>query len=286
MDSVKLVQSAIDYMEAHLYEPLDFAMVAKQHYVSAYHFHRIFSLMTGISPSEYVRNRRLSMAAQALTKTDARVTDIALEHGYESPESFTKAFTRFHGMTPSEVRQKGGPLKLYHRLIIKLIVEGGMLMQYRIVEQPGFNLVVKKKQFSSEQTLQPENQDIALFWDALIADGTLERLKGLADNHDFYGVCSPISQESQLFDYAIGCPCSLSDVPAEFELCSVGPQLWAVFDCIGHDGVCIGETWDKIFKEFLVVSNYQMLDSLDFEKYPEHPIEGVFCEIWIPVKLK
>lgn len=286
MDSVKLVQSAIDYIEAHLLEPFDFTAVAKAHFVSAYHFHRIFSLMTGISPSEYVRNRRLSMAGQALTHTDARVTDIALEFGYENSESFSKAFTRFHGMSPSQLRQTGGPLKLYHRLVIKLIVEGGMLMQYRIVEQDRFNLVIKKRQFSSEETLKPENQDIALFWESAIEDGTLERLKQLADNHDVYGVCSPVSQESQVFDYGIGYPCSLSDVPEGFELCSIKPQLWAVFDCMGNHANCIGETWDKIFKEFLVVSDYQMLDDMDFEKYLENPREGVFCEIWIPVKAK
>lgn len=212
--------------------------------------------------------------------------DLAYKYGYESPESFTKAFTRFHGISPSEARRRGGTLKLYHRLIIKLVVEGGMLMNYRIVEQEGFKLLVKKNQFSNEIISQEDSEEIPQFWQRCSEDGTLEQLSQLGKDKSLYGACSPVSKESQLFDYGIGCEYTLSDVPAGFDLWQVKPSLWAVFDCIGESGDCIGETWDKIFKEFLVASEYDMLDDLDFEKYPESPKENVFCEIWIPIKRK
>lgn len=273
-------------MEENLLEDIDYSNVADHLFVSAYHFHRVFSLMTGISPSEYLRNRRLSQAAQDLSLTELKVIDLAYKYGYESPESFTKAFTRFHGISPSDARRRGGTLKLYHRLIIKLIVEGGMLMNYRIVEQEGFKLLVKKSQFSNEIISQEDSNEIPQFWNRCSEDGTLKLLSQLGKDKSIYGACSPISKASQLFDYGIGCEYTLNDVPAGFDLWQVKPTLWAVFDCIGENGACIGETWDKIFKEFLVASEYDMLDDLDFEKYPELPKENVFCEIWIPIRRK
>ena len=81
--------------------------------MSSYHFHRTFSLMTGITAIEYIRNRRLSMAGQELSISGSKVIDIALKYSYESPESFTKAFTRFHGITPNVARRVGVKIKIF-----------------------------------------------------------------------------------------------------------------------------------------------------------------------------
>ncbi|WP_253200644.1 helix-turn-helix transcriptional regulator [Clostridium sp. CF012] len=92
MNFIQNLQRAIDYMEEHILEPITYEDVARHVYMSSYHFHRTFSLVTGITANEYIRNRRLSMAGQELSISDAKVIDIALKYGYDSPESRFKDF--------------------------------------------------------------------------------------------------------------------------------------------------------------------------------------------------
>lgn len=106
MELIQSMRQAIDYMEEHMLDGIGYEDVAKHLYMSNYHFHRLFSMLTGMSPREYMRNRRLSMAAQELSVSDARIIDLALKYGYETPDGFTKAFTRFHGITPNQVKNQ------------------------------------------------------------------------------------------------------------------------------------------------------------------------------------
>lgn len=121
MDWVKLLQRAIDYMESHLLEKINYEDAAKEVNMSSYNFHRIFSLMAGMTANEYIRNRRLSLAGQELQMTDSKIIDIAYKYGYETPESFAKAFSRFHGVSPRSARKKGTQLCLFNPLVIKII---------------------------------------------------------------------------------------------------------------------------------------------------------------------
>ncbi|MDE6952558.1 MAG: AraC family transcriptional regulator [Erysipelotrichales bacterium] len=139
MDGIQSIQKAVEYMEEHLLEKISYEDVAKQLYMSNYHFHRLFSMITGITANEYMRNRKLSMAGQELVMSNKKVIDIAYKYGYESPESFAKAFTRFHGVTPSMARYPGTKLQSFNRLVIKITVEGGIFMDYKIVEKKSFN---------------------------------------------------------------------------------------------------------------------------------------------------
>ena len=111
MEWVKTINNAIEYMENHLTDDITLSDIAESVYISAFHFQRAFSMMAGISPAEYLRNRRLSQAGAELANGNERVIDIAMKYGYESSESFTKAFSRFHGFLPMQVR-KGSPLKI------------------------------------------------------------------------------------------------------------------------------------------------------------------------------
>ena len=114
MEWVKTINNAIAYMENHLTEDITLSDIAESVYISAFHFQRAFSMMTGITPTEYLRNRRLSQAGAELANGDKRIIDVALKYGYDSPESFTKAFSRFHGFSPMQVR-KGSPIKFMNR---------------------------------------------------------------------------------------------------------------------------------------------------------------------------
>jgi AraC family transcriptional regulator len=280
------MQTAINFMEDNILEDINYEDVARQVYMSNYHFHRTFSMLTGITANEYIRNRRLSMAVQELIMSDVKVIDIAYKYCYESPESFTKAFTRFHGISPNIARRAGMQLKSFNRRIIKIQLEGGTIIDYKIVEREKFKLLTKVKEFSNEIISDDNNTEIPDFWGESIKAGVFETLKKNTVNHAVYGACAPISKESNYFDYGIGMEYSGSEVPEGYIIWDVKPTLWAVFKCIGNDGKCIGETWDRIFKDFLPSSEYSILDDTDFELYSDDFESGVFCEVWIPVEKK
>lgn len=286
MDFIQSIQRAIEYMEEHILDPINYEDVAKHVYMSNYHFHRIFSMITGITANEYIRNRRLSMSGQELILSDVKIIDIAMKYGYDSPESFTKAFSRFHGVTPNVAKRAGIELKSFNRLIIIIQLEGGKVMDYKIVERESFQLLAKVKKFKNEIISEEGNKEIPDFWKQCGETGVFEVLRTHTSKHDFYGVCAPISKESDLFDYGIGMEYAGGVVPEGYAIWDVKPTLWAVFKCIGNDADCIGDTWNRIFKEFLPSSDYRMLDDTDFELYPGEENSGIFCEIWIPVEKK
>ncbi len=243
-------------------------------------------MITGITANEYIRNRRLSMAGQELIMSDVKVIDVALKYGYDSPESFSKAFSRFHGVSPNVAKRSGVELKSFNRLVIKIKLEGGTVMNYKIVERKSFKVLAKVQSFNNEIISEDNNTDISDFWTKAINDGVLEVLKSNTKNHDGYGVCAPISKDSNYFEYGIGMKYDGGEVPEGYRVWEIKPTLWAVFKCIGKDGACIAEVWDRIYKEFLPSSEYNMVDDVDFELYPETGDQGVFCEIWIPVEKK
>lgn len=286
MGWIQELQQEIDYMEEHLLGSITYEDVADMMHISHYYLHRTFSMLTGFSPNEYLRKRRLSLAGQEIMKTTNKIIDIALKYGYDSPESFNRAFVRFHGVSPSVARKTGAPLKLFNPLIIKIQVEGGMAMEYRLVKRECFKVLVKAKQFRNEITADKENHEIPDFWEDCHKDGSVAELREMAASDEMYGMCAPITKESSYFKYGIGVlPKEGVEVPEGYEIWKVNPTEWAVFKCIGNNGDCISETWDKIFSEFLPGANYTMLDDVDFEVYPwGNSEEGVFCEVWIPIK--
>ena len=125
------IQRAIDYVEANITEEICFVNVAKQAYSSSFHFQRVFGFLCGFSLGDYIRMRRLSLAGEELSKGNAKIIDIAMKYGYDTPESFSRAFTRFHGIAPSEAKH-GGKVKIFTPLSVKLTLTGGSKMDYRI----------------------------------------------------------------------------------------------------------------------------------------------------------
>lgn len=139
MDWVKTINNAIAYMENHLTDDVTLADIAKSVNISAFHFHRAFSLLTGMTPMEYMRKRRLSQAGSEIANGNERVIDIAMKYGYDSPESFTKAFTRFHGSSPMKVR-KGSSIQFMNRYTVRITIEGGCMMEYKIEKWEAMDL--------------------------------------------------------------------------------------------------------------------------------------------------
>ncbi|HAW70014.1 MAG TPA: hypothetical protein DCX37_02365 [Firmicutes bacterium] len=116
MDWMQGMSNAIDFMEAYLLEPIDVDAIARQAGSSTFHFMRMFNMLTGFTVGEYIRNRRLTLAGSELALSDAKVIDVALKYGYETHESFTKAFRQFHGITPSAARKLSAPPKSIGKL--------------------------------------------------------------------------------------------------------------------------------------------------------------------------
>ena len=296
MEWIAAVQQAITYMEAHLMEEISYEDVAKQVHISSYEFHRAFSFLTGMTANTYIRNRRLSLAGLEILNTDVKITDIALKYGYETPESFTKAFTRFHGVAPRFVREESAKLVLFNPLNIKITVEGGKRMDYRIVQTKAQKFVAIIGRFDNAIINDDDNHDIPDFWEQCQQKNLIEAMLQLrpAGKRDLYGLCSPTKAGETTFEYGIGV--LLDDDtknldPAEmeqagFRVWDVKPGTYVVFDCMGEDGDCISQTWAKFYQEFLPQTGYEASEETDYEIYPETGKTGLFCELWIPLKQK
>ena len=148
MDWITGIQNAINYIEAHLTEEIDYDRVARESFSSSFHFQRVFSILSGYTLGEYIRNRRLSLAGTELATGKEKIIDIAAKYGYESPDSFAKAFQKFHGITPSQARSGGVVLKNFSRLSLKITLEGGRIMSYKIVEREELVLTGFKARFT------------------------------------------------------------------------------------------------------------------------------------------
>ncbi|MBQ7122160.1 MAG: AraC family transcriptional regulator [Clostridia bacterium] len=157
MDWTTGIQNAVNYIEDHLTEQPDYDTVAAQSFSSGYHFQRVFSILCGFTVGEYIRNRRLSLAGAELAQGNAKVIDVALKYGYESPDSFTKAFYKFHGVLPSQA-QKGCELKSFSRLVLNFSLEGGCVMNYRIEEKSEMVFVGYKRRFEGTPAERKEQE--------------------------------------------------------------------------------------------------------------------------------
>ena len=294
MEWIAALQKAVNYMEEHLLEEINYEDVAKHVHTSSYEFHRAFSFLTGITANAYIRNRRLSLAGREIVETDHKFTDIALKYGYETPESFTKAFTRFHGVAPRTAREESAKLILFNPLVIKLTVEGGKSMDYRIVQTEEKKFLALVRAFKTEIINDDDNHEIPDFWGEVNADQMLGPVWMLKEDgkRDLYGLCTPTTENSETFDYGIGIlidedtpEFDLKELEAKgFKLWVVKPGTYVVFECIGEDGDCIGQTWERFYKEFLPQMGYEAEEETDYELYFDKGKPGVFCELWIPVR--
>ena len=296
MEWMAAIQQAITYMEAHLLEEINYEDVARHVHTSGYEFHRAFSFLSGMTANTYIRNRRLSLAGREIIETDAKITDIALKYGYETPESFTKAFTRFHGVAPKFAREESAKLVLFNPLVIKITVEGGKRMDYRLVQTKEQKFLALVRSFRNEIINDESKHDIPDFWEECHDQNLVEMIRNLRPEgkRDLYGLCSPTKAGADTFEYGIGV---LLDEETEnfdtdamkkagYRIWDVKPGTYVVFDCLGEDGDCISDTWTKFYKEFLPQMGYETEEATDYEIYFEKGKRGLFCELWIPVRKK
>lgn len=275
------IQSALDYIESNLDGELEINEIASKAYVSAFHFQRIFSVLCGFTVGEYIRNRRLTLAAQELSASEARVIDVALKYGYDSSDSFSRAFTKFHGISPSAAKEKGAKLRSFAPVRIKLTLEGGTMMEYKIVEKAAFTVMGAARRFNTETSYK----EIPKFWTEHYANGGGEKVKGM------YGVCIDSKDDNDNameFDYMIADNyIPWLDVPEGCITRVIPAGTWAVFPCRGKLPESLQNVNTKIWNEWLPnCKDYRLAGNYNIEMYTE-PCENpddYYSEIWVPVE--
>lgn len=289
MDWLTGIQNAINYVEDHLTERIDYEQVARHAACSGFYFQRIFGILCGMSLGDYIRNRRLTLAGSELCASDEKVIDIALKYGYESPESFTRAFSRFHGITPTDARKDGSKLKSFSRLSVKITLNGGHIMDYKIMEKEAFDIMEKAESHSTENDQNAKS--IPDFWTRCHNDGTVRTLlNATSDNTYIFGVCyGNATQNPTTFEYAIAAPCTdRTVIPDGFRKTTIPARTWAVFECRGAMPNAIQNMWHRIVSEFFPASGYQPTYEMDIEAYTAGDMSApdYRSEIWVPVVKK
>lgn len=289
MDWMTGIQSAINYVEEHLTEDIDYDEVAKEAACSNFYFQRIFGILCGISLGDYIRNRRLTLAANELYASNEKVIDVAMKYGYDSPESFTRAFSRFHGVTPKEAKKNGSKLKSFSRISVKITLSGGRVMNYKIIEKEAFDIIEKVESHSVENDANAKS--IPDFWTRSHKDGTVKMLWDVTtDKTLIFGVCyGNFSENAKTFDYSIAAAYSKNAaIPEGFRRSTIPARTWAVFECRGAMPDAIQELWHKILSEFFPTSSYQPTYEMDIEAYSDGDMSDpdYRSEIWIPVVKK
>ena len=291
MNWIQGIQRAIDYVEANITEDINYEEVAKQAYSSVFHFQRVFGILCGFSLGDYIRMRRLSLAGEELSNGNAKVIDVAMKYGYDTPESFSRAFTRFHSISPSEAKH-GGNVKIFTPLSVKLTLTGGSKMDYRIVKRDSFQVVCKRKKVGKPQAANA-TRDITEMWQTCGADGTMEKLVGCMPKNPvmkgLLGICFSSELDAKQFPYGIGVEYDGGKVANDLELVTIPANTYAVFTSKGKMPDAFIDTYNRIVTEFFPQSSkYEYAENIEFEVYSSADTQNpdYECEIWIAVKEK
>lgn len=286
MDSLRQMNLAMKYIEDNLIETIDFKKLSQIAACSEYHFRRMFSFLSGMSLNEYIRLRRLTLAVTLLQNKNNKVIDISLMLGYESPDSFTKAFRSFHGITPSQARKSNTSLKAFPHMTFQLKIQGGMEMNYRIVEKEGFKIVGAKKRI----TLIYEGVNPQM--DSMLAGLPIEDFKDLKQlsNVEPSGIIcvsanfdSERSEGSELDQY-IGVATNKS-VDGKWSVLNIEASTWAVFTVVGDFPSALQDTWARIYSEWFTTAGYESTGGPEilWNEGPDTSKKDFKSEIWIPV---
>lgn len=279
MNLLEVFKESLNYIEDNLQSNLSVQDVAKHIYVSNFYFQRMFSAVTGINVGEYIRKRRLSLAAEELLNDETKVIDVAFKYGYETPESFARAFKKFHGVNPKDIKSCQEKMKLYPRLEIIISVKGGKPMEYKIIKKDAFKITMLVRSFKSENS----TKEIPMFWSEFM------KKEYRKDIPPMLGVCLPMKQGEKEFAYGIGAfnEC-VKRVPEGFSEHTVPAGLWAEFAVKGAMPEAIQKVWAKIYTEWLPNSSYEIIPGYDFEVYEEGDTSSANYKswIWVPVRLK
>jgi AraC family transcriptional regulator len=288
LDSLQKMNEALAYIEAQLSQEIDLKIVAMRAACSEYHFQRMFSYLSGISLSDYIRRWRLTLAALELRNQDVKVIDVALKYGYRSPDSFTRAFKDFHKCTPTEARENGNALKAFPRMTFQLTIDGGTEMNYRIEEKESFRIAGMMKRVPI--IFNGVNPEISSMWQSL-NENMINEMKQLS-NIQPSGLISASAnfsegrmEEKGELDHYIGAA-TTKKCPEHFTTLEVSASAWAVFEAEGPFPETLQDVWGRIYSEWFPSSNYEQIEGPEilWNEHKDVTSPDFKSEIWIPVR--
>ncbi|KOP75812.1 AraC family transcriptional regulator [Bacillus sp. FJAT-21351] len=290
MDLLRNMNRALHYIEENLTNDIDFREVARLALCSEYHFKRMFSFLAGITLSEYIRRRRLTLAAFELKDSNIKVIDVAIKYNYSSPDSFTRAFQNLHGITPSEAKKNGSSLKAFPKMTFQLSIKGGNEMNYRIEEKEAFHIVGIKERVPI--IFHGVNPKIAAMWESL-NDETIRKLKELSNVTPLGLLSASVNfsegrmEEKGQLDHYIGVA-TTKDCPDHLVQLEVPAGTWAVFEAVGPFPDTLQDVWGRIYSEWFPSSNYEQVEGPEilWNEHKNVTSPTFKSEVWIPVLKK
>ncbi len=289
MDTLKQLNEAIRYIEDNIANDIDFGRVAQLAYCSEHHFRRMFSFLSGMTLSEYVRRRRLSQAAVELQHSDIKVIDVAIKYGYASADAFTRAFQALHGLTPTEARKEGAFLKVIPPIKFQLTIQGGIEMDYRIIEKGAFYIIGLKKRITLiYEGVNPEASEMF----KSLTENDIRNLKAMSDvePQGLLSVSVNFSEgreEGAQLDQFVGVVTTQSH-SNQWSVLPVQASTWAVFTVRGEFPKVLQDTWARIYAEWFPISEYELNAGPEmlWTENKDMPLTDYHNEIWIPVAKK
>ncbi len=281
MEWIERLNDAVGYIEEHLTEEIDYERLGKIACCSSYHFQRMFTYMAGVPLSEYIRRRRMSLAAVDLQSTGIKIIDVAGKYGYNSPTAFNRAFQSVHGIAPSAVKNEGVSVKSFPPVSFKIIVKGVEEMNYRIETKAAFRIVGVSVPL--EKDIEKNFAVIPRKWQETAVNGTLQKLTGLMDTQPMGVLGVSTCNDTEPWRYYIAVASSQTD--RDLEEYTVPAATWAVFPGAGTNQ-SIQELERRIVTEWLPTSGYEYGSAPDVEVYLNPDPQNAQYEVWIPVVRK
>lgn len=280
MQWIDRMNDAVGYIERHLTDEIDYEQLARLACCSSYHFQRMFAYMAGVGLAEYIRRRKMSLAAADLQLGGVKIIDVAAKYGYQSPTAFNRAFQSVHGVAPSALKSEGVKLKSYPPITFLITIKGAEEMNYRIETSPAFRVVGVSQKMSN--VVEENFRDVPLLWQRVSTDGTLQKLAARmsAEPKGVLGVCGCGEKDQWRYYIAVA-----SNEPAgEFEACIVPACTWAIFPGSGVCPQAIQELEQRIVTQWLPASGFEYADGPDIELYLSPDPQHAEFEVWVPVK--
>lgn len=282
MEWIEYLNKAICYIEEHITEEIEYDQVAKTANCSTYHFQRMFSYMANIPLSEYIRRRRMSLAAVEIQSGSGKIIDIALKYGYTSPTSFNRAFQSVHGIAPSLVKKEGTSIKSYPPISFRITVKGVEEMKYRVEKKEAFRIVGVS--IPLHKDIEKNFEIAPQMWGRAFMDGTLDKLVTLMNQQPMGVLGVSVCGNEEEWKYYIAVSSSLP-APENVEEYVVNAFTWAIFPGEGASNT-IQELEQRIITEWLPTSGYEYDNGPDIEVYINADPANAKYEVWLPVVKK
>ncbi len=281
MKWVEKLNQSMNYIEEHLTDEIDYEQLGRIACCSAYHYQRMFTYMAGITLAEYIRRRKMSLAAVDLQGGEARIIDIAEKYGYRSPTAFNRAFQSFHGIAPSSVKNEGTSVKSFSPIVFKITVKGATEMNYKIEKKEAFRIIGISAPL--DQEIENNFAVVPQMWQEASTNGTLQKLASMMDTPPMglLGVSACNNEEQWKYYIAV----SSTKPTGEFEQYTIPAATWAIFSGSGTNQ-SIQKLEQRIITEWLPTSGYEYANAPDIEVYLNPDPQNAQYEVWIPVTKK